>query len=99
MPLATRSFGRQKVRSEHLDIRAVTMGISLRDCPTDDLHRTCQRVYDKITRSAGRLVDVAKEVEGAFGVPITNKRISVTALRLDLTDEPFMARLGAVFRA
>jgi uncharacterized protein (UPF0210 family) len=70
------------IETEHLDIRAVTMGISLRDCPTDDLHRTCQRVYDKITRSARRLVDVAKEVEGAFGVPITNKRISVTPIAL-----------------
>lgn len=70
------------IEAEHLDIRAVTMGISLRDCATDDLHRTCQRVYDKITRSACRLVDVAKEVEGAFGVPITNKRISVTPIAL-----------------
>jgi hypothetical protein len=70
------------IEAEHLDIRAVTMGISLRDCATDDLHRTCQRVYDKITRSARRLVDVAKEVEGAFGVPITNKRISVTPISL-----------------
>ena len=70
------------IEAEHLDIRAVTMGISLRDCPTDDLHRTCQRVYDKITRSARRLVDVAKEVEAAYGVPITNKRISVTPIAL-----------------
>jgi uncharacterized protein (UPF0210 family) len=70
------------IEAEHLDIRAVTMGISLRDCATDDMHRTCQRVYDKITRSARRLVDVAKEVEGAFGVPITNKRISVTPIAL-----------------
>src|SRR5437764_864093 len=70
------------IEAEHLDIRAVTMGISLRDCPTDDLHRTCQRVYDKITRSARRLVDVAREVQGAYGVPITNKRISVTPIAL-----------------
>lgn len=70
------------IEAEHLDIRAVTMGISLRDCATDDLYRTCQRVYDKVTRSARRLVTVAKEVEGAFGVPITNKRISVTPIAL-----------------
>ncbi|HEY2746977.1 MAG TPA: PFL family protein [Polyangia bacterium] len=70
------------IEAEHLDIRAVTMGISLRDCATDDLHRTCQRVYEKITRSARRLVAVAKEVEGAYGVPITNKRISVTPIAL-----------------
>jgi uncharacterized protein (UPF0210 family) len=70
------------IEAEHLDIRAVTMGISLRDCPSDDLHATCQRVYDKITRSAARLVSVAAEVQGAYGVPITNKRISVTPIAL-----------------
>jgi uncharacterized protein (UPF0210 family) len=70
------------IEAEHLDIRAVTMGISLRDCATDDMHRTCQRVYDKVTRSARRLVDVAKEVQDAYGVPITNKRISVTPIAL-----------------
>jgi uncharacterized protein len=70
------------IEAEHLDIRAVTMGISLRDCPTDDLERTCQRVHDKVTRSAARLVSVANEVQGAFGVPITNKRISVTPVAL-----------------
>jgi uncharacterized protein (UPF0210 family) len=70
------------IEAEHLDIRAVTMGISLRDCATDDLHRTCQRVYDKVTRSARRLVSVAKEVQDAYGVPITNKRISVTPIAL-----------------
>ena len=70
------------IEAEHLDIRAVTMGISLRDCATDDLHRTCQRVYDKVTRSARRLVSVAREVQDAYGVPITNKRISVTPIAL-----------------
>jgi uncharacterized protein (UPF0210 family) len=70
------------IEAEHLDIRAVTMGVSLRDCATDDLHTTCQRVYDKVTRSAARLVPVAAEVQGAFGVPITNKRISVTPIAL-----------------
>jgi uncharacterized protein len=70
------------IEAEHLDIRAVTMGISLRDCPTDDIHSTCGRVYEKITRSAERLVSVAGEVQGAFGVPITNKRISVTPIAL-----------------
>jgi uncharacterized protein len=70
------------IEAEHLDIRAVTMGISLRDCPTDDIHTTCGRVYEKITRSAERLVSVAGEVQGAFGVPITNKRISVTPIAL-----------------
>jgi uncharacterized protein (UPF0210 family) len=70
------------IEAEHLDIRAVTMGISLRDCPTDELGATCRRVYDKVTRSAARLVAVAGEVQAAYGVPITNKRISVTPIAL-----------------
>ncbi len=70
------------IDAEHLDIRAVTMGISLRDCITDDLRRTCDRVYEKITRCAERLVPTAQEVQAAFGVPITNKRISVTPISL-----------------
>jgi uncharacterized protein (UPF0210 family) len=70
------------IEAEHLDIRAVTMGISLRDCATDDLHATCQRVYDKVTSSARRLVAVAAEVQAAYGVPITNKRLSVTPIAL-----------------
>jgi uncharacterized protein (UPF0210 family) len=70
------------IEAEHLDIRAVTMGISLRDCASEDMQRTCQRVYDKVTRSARRLVAVAREVQNAYGVPITNKRISVTPIAL-----------------
>src|SRR6476619_6985062 len=70
------------IEAEHLDIRAVTMGISLRDCPTDDLGRTCERVYEKIVRCAARLVSTAAEVQAAYGVPITNKRISVTPIAL-----------------
>ena len=70
------------IEAEHLDIRAVTMGISLRDCITDDLRRTCDKVYEKITRCAERLVLTADEVQSSFGVPITNKRISVTPIAL-----------------
>ncbi len=70
------------IEAEHLDIRAVTMGISLRDCISEDLGRTCDRVYEKITRCAERLVPTAQEVQAAFGVPITNKRISVTPIAL-----------------
>ena len=70
------------IEAEHLDIRAVTMGISLRDCIADDLQRTCDRVYEKITRVAARLVPVAEEVQATLGVPITNKRISVTPIAL-----------------
>jgi len=70
------------IDAEHLDIRTVTMGISLRDCACEDLSRTCERVYEKIMRSAERLVPTAKEVQAAYGVPITNKRISVTPIAL-----------------
>src|SRR5437868_15409365 len=70
------------IEAEHLDIRAVTMGLSLGDCATADLDETCRRIYEKITRSAERLVPTAVEVQAAFGVPITNKRISVTPVAL-----------------
>src|SRR5438105_15748374 len=70
------------IEAEHLDIRTTTMGISLRDCITSDLGETCRKVYDKITRRAERLVATAKEVQATFGVPITNKRISVTPIAL-----------------
>ena len=59
------------IESEHLDIRTTTMGISLRDCATEDISRTCAKVYEKVTRRAERLVATAAEVQAAFGVPIT----------------------------
>src|SRR5262245_10264421 len=70
------------IEGEHLDIRAVSMGISLRDGTSSSLESTCTRVHDKILRCAERLVPTAAEVQAAFGVPITNKRISVTPAAL-----------------
>ena len=70
------------IEAEHLDIRTVTIGVSLRDCATEHMESTCARVYEKIMRSAGRLVSVAREVQAEYGVPITNKRISVTPIAL-----------------
>jgi uncharacterized protein (UPF0210 family) len=70
------------IETEHLDIRTVTLGISLRGCATDDIARTSQRVYEHITRTAARLVAVTKEVQATFGVPIVNKRIAVTPIAL-----------------
>lgn len=70
------------IREENLDIRTVTMGISLFDCISDDPERLCSRVYDKITRSAGRLVQVCEQLEATYGIPIVNKRISVTPISL-----------------
>jgi uncharacterized protein (UPF0210 family) len=70
------------IESEHLDVRAVTMGISLRDCAAETLDRTCARVYEKVMREAEKLVATAAAVEADFAVPITNKRISVTPMAL-----------------
>ncbi len=70
------------VETEHLDIRTVTMGLSLRDCITEDVNRTADKVYEKITKSAARLYDVTKEVENKYGIPIINRRISVTPIAM-----------------
>jgi uncharacterized protein (UPF0210 family) len=66
------------IREEHLDIRTVTMGISLTDCMTGDIHKTAAKVYDKIARNAARLVPTADAIEKKYGIPIINKRIAVT---------------------
>ena len=68
------------IREENLDIRTVTMGISLFDCISDDASRLEQKIYDKITSSAKRLVSVCEELEKTYGIPIVNKRISVTPI-------------------
>ena len=66
------------IKKEHLDVRTVTMGISLLDCMESDADKTSQKVYDKITKRAENLVKVGEEIESELGVPIINKRISVT---------------------
>ena len=68
------------IREENLDIRTVTMGISLFDCISDDPEKLEVKIYDKITGSAKRLVQVAEELERTYGIPIVNKRISVTPI-------------------
>ena len=68
------------IREENLDIRTVTMGISLFDCISDDATRLEEKIYDKITRSAKNLVSVCTDLERTYGIPIVNKRISVTPL-------------------
>ena len=70
------------IKEENLDIRTITMGISLYDCAGDDINVVCDRIYDKITRSAERLVPVGRELEGELGIPIVNKRVSVTPISL-----------------
>lgn len=66
------------IQEEHLDVRTITMGISLLDCCHSDIDIMCDRVYDKITRKAKNLVAVGEQIEKEFGIPIINKRISVT---------------------
>ncbi|MEG1633611.1 MAG: PFL family protein [Oscillospiraceae bacterium] len=70
------------IDQQHLDIRTVTMGISLRDCSHPDAARCCEKIYDKICRQAGRLVKTAEEIEAEFGIPIVNKRVAVTPIAL-----------------
>lgn len=65
-----------------LDVRAITMGISLRDCACEDGKKSRQKVYDKIMRYASNLVRVGQDIEKEFGVPIINKRISVTPISM-----------------
>ena len=70
------------IDEQHLDIRTITMGISLLDCIDSDSHKACEKIYDKITRCAENLVPVAEELENEYGVPIVNKRITVTPISL-----------------
>ena len=66
------------IEQEHLDIRTVTMGISLYDCAHPDAKQACARIYDKIMRLAKDLVRVGEDIESEYGIPIVNKRIAVT---------------------
>lgn len=72
---------------EHLDIRTVTMGISLLSCAGDNADEVCEKVYNKICEKAKNLVSVAEEISVKYGVPIINKRISVTPASLVLQSE------------
>ncbi|MCL2495449.1 MAG: PFL family protein [Oscillospiraceae bacterium] len=68
----------QMITEANLDVRTITMGVSLLDCAAETLPRFCDKIYDKITRSAQNLVRVGDEIALEYGVPIVNKRISVT---------------------
>ena len=70
------------IDKRHLDIRTITMGISLLDCTDTDIKKCAQKVYDKITRQAENLVKVGQDIEWEFGIPIVNKRISVTPMAI-----------------
>jgi uncharacterized protein (UPF0210 family) len=70
------------ISSESLDIRTITMGISLRDCARSDMDELVKLIYDKITRKAEKLVKTGEDIEKEYGIPITNKRISVTPISI-----------------
>jgi len=70
------------IQQEHLDIRTITMGISLLDCVDSDIARSCQKVYDKVTTRARELVRTGDKIEQKYGIPIINKRISVTPIAI-----------------
>ena len=70
----------EMIDHQHLDVRTITMGISLLDCTSDSVEVTAKKIYDKITRLAKDLVKVGEDIEREFGIPIVNKRISVTPI-------------------
>ncbi|MBR5743545.1 MAG: DUF711 family protein, partial [Clostridia bacterium] len=70
------------IRDENLDIRTITMGISLFDCVSEDPDRFAGKIYDKIVRTASGLVPCGEELEALYGIPIINKRVAVTPISL-----------------
>ncbi len=78
----------QMITDENLDVRTVTMGISLLDCIDPDPQRACEKIYNKITSKAARLVPVVETISADYGIPIVNKRISVTPIAMLLGAAP-----------
>ena len=70
------------IQENHLDIRTITMGISLMDCCDSDIDRSCEKIYSKIHRLSKDLVSTGEKIESKYGIPIVNKRISVTPISL-----------------
>ena len=73
---------RDMIDKRHLDIRTITMGISLLDCMDADVNECARKIYDKITHKAENLVKTGQDIEWEFGIPIVNKRISVTPVSI-----------------
>lgn len=67
---------------QHLDVRTITMGISLLDCCDENINKVADKIYDKITKKAEKLVETGEQIEKEFGIPIVNKRISVTPISI-----------------
>lgn len=72
------------IQDENLDVRTITMGISLLDCCDSDIDEVCRKIYQKITTRAAHLVEVGEQIEKEYGIPIINKRISVTPIAMIL---------------
>lgn len=70
------------IQNENLDVRTITMGISLLDCADSDIDKSCEKVYNKIYRLAKDLVKTGESIEKKYGIPIVNKRISVTPIAM-----------------
>ena len=70
------------IDQQHLDVRTITMGISIRDCGSEDVQVTADKIYEKVTRRAENLVKTGEAIEREYGIPIVNKRISVTPVAL-----------------
>ncbi len=90
------------VKEENLDIRTVTMGISLLDCASDDPKKAAERVYEKVVDKARLLVPTAEQIEKEYGIPIINKRVSVTPVSLiggRYTEEDYIRFAKALDRA
>ena len=76
------------IQEENFDIRTITLGINLLDCSDRDAEKCAERVYDKICTKAQHLVRTGEEIETEFGIPIVNKRISVTPVSLICQADP-----------
>ncbi|NLL63689.1 MAG: PFL family protein [Ruminococcaceae bacterium] len=72
------------IENENLDIRTITMGISLLDCCDSDINKACNKIYEKIVRKAENLVKTGEEISREYGIPIINKRVSVTPISMIL---------------
>ena len=90
------------IETQHLDIRTVTMGISLLDCASSDKKIFAEKIYDKITKNAENLVSVCDQIEKKYGIPIINKRVSVTPIAIaggGLTEDGFVMAAEALEKA
>ena len=70
------------IKEQNLDVRTITLGLSLMDCACEDVKVLSEKIYDKITKTAENLVKTGEDIEKRFGIPIINKRISVTPISI-----------------